>query len=106
HDNDRGDDWHDRQPAGDRIRNEQRGKNRDHESRSGGKNAVPRIGDEEQHKRPEIERKLEHWVELRAFWHRRANLSQDETGESPAMARAKSRAENGAKSSTASPTPT
>src|SRR5215813_1013250 len=82
------------------IGNRKRRQYRHHEGAGGGKNAELRIRAKEKDQRPDIEHQLEDRVELCLLrGHRRSHSP------SPIIARAKSRAVNGARSSTLSPTP-
>src|SRR5579862_889619 len=91
----------------DHVGDDQRRDHRHHERRGRGENAEPGVGEEEKQQRPEVEYELEHRIELRLLcrFHADVLTPQGDGESSPAMAREKSRAENGARSSTLSPTP-
>src|SRR5262249_49379382 len=77
-----------------------RSQHRHHEGSGGDKNAELRVRGEEKNERPDIEHQLKDRIKLLPLHdHERSQSS------SPTTARAKSRAANGARSSTLSPTP-
>src|SRR6185437_16130930 len=87
-----------------RVGDGERRQHRNHEGAGRHINAEARIGGEEQHQRPDVEHQFEDRIELFLFTVRFGHaclLIQS----SPTTARAKSRAVNGERSSTPSPTP-
>src|SRR5262249_60562342 len=75
------------------------------EHAGGGENAPARVGDEKQDQGPQFEGELEEWIDRRLILHEKPSRTGAVQLSSPAMARAKSRAANGWRSSTLSPTP-
>src|ERR1700736_1140403 len=105
HDDEGGDDGHDRHAVQQPVGRRERDYDRDHENAGGGENAPARVGEEEQDQRPQLEGELEKRIDGRLLVHEVSSRTGAVQLSSPAMARAKSRAANGCRSSIPSPTP-
>src|SRR5262249_39963191 len=102
---------HDRNALEHHIGDAERDQYARHQDARRRKDADPRIDYEEQRQRPELERELDERIERLArrrtggFGHRRSARRHAASLSIPAIASANSRAVNGSRSSTASPTP-